>query len=67
MSMAYDCSFTDAAYRFYRSRNEEMSARRRGTFVNKSKAKRRHERLARVSRNDMSVLNALILYKYLFK
>ena len=39
----------DAAYRFYRSRTEEVSSKRRGTFASKSKSKRRHERLVRVS------------------
>ncbi|XP_064394883.1 uncharacterized protein LOC135342158 isoform X2 [Halichondria panicea] len=38
----------DAAYRFYRSRNEQISAQRRGTFSLRSKSKRRHEKLARL-------------------
>lgn len=40
---------TDAAYRFYRSKSEEESARRRGKLGLKNKSKRRHERLVRVS------------------
>ena len=40
---------TDAAYRFYWSHNDDLSSKRRGTFDRKSKTKRRHERLVRVS------------------
>ena len=39
----------DAAYRFYRSRCEDESAKRRGKLPEKNKAKRKHERIIRVS------------------
>lgn len=39
----------DAAYRFYQSRAEEQSMKRRGKLELKNKTKRRHERLVRVS------------------
>lgn len=39
----------DAAYRFYRSRCEEESAKRRGKLQEKNKQKRKHERIVRVS------------------
>lgn len=46
------CSiYTDAAYRYYRSRCEENSASRRGLSAINQKKKRRHERIARVSYN----------------
>ena len=41
--------YTDAAYRYYRSRCEENSASRRGLSATNQKKKRRHERIARVS------------------
>ena len=39
----------DAAYRFYRTRAEEQSIKRRGKMEIKNKTKRRHERIVRVS------------------
>ena len=39
----------DAAYRFYRSRCEDESAKRRGKDQVRKTSKRRHERLVRVS------------------
>ena len=59
----------DAAYRFYRSRNEDQSAKRRGTFNEKGKAKRRHERLVRVSSylwHKCLGVSVLQLYKLLY-
>ena len=41
--------FTDAAYRFYRSRCEDESAKRRGKLQTKNRSKRKHERMTRVS------------------
>ena len=41
--------YTDAAYRFYWSKAEIVSIRRRGMDDEKSKMKRRYERRARVS------------------
>ena len=41
-------SFTDASYRFYRSKCEEASINKRGLLAEKQKTRRRHERLARV-------------------
>ena len=38
----------DAAYRFYRTKCEEESAKRRGTEGTKKTVKRRHERIVRV-------------------
>ena len=46
---------TDAAYRFYRSKREEESIKRRGKQDGKAKAKRRHERLLRV-RDSLQIL-----------
>ena len=47
----------DAAYRFYRSRAEDLSIKRRGKSESKNKTKRRHERLVRVSKiEDMQPL-----------
>ncbi len=40
--------YTDASYRFYRSRYEEMSIKKRGKIEEKNRSKRRHERLMRV-------------------
>ena len=40
--------FTDASYRFYRSKCEEASINKRGLLAEKQKTRRRHERLARV-------------------
>ena len=42
-------TYTDAAYRFYRSRCEETSTKRRGMHQAKNKSKRKHERTIRVS------------------
>lgn len=42
-------NFSDAAYRFYRTRCEEASVSRRGKASQKLTTKRRHERLTRVS------------------
>ena len=44
----YTC-ITEAAYRFYRTKCEEESAKRRGTEGVKKITKRRHERIVRVS------------------
>ena len=41
--------FTEAAYRFYKSKCEEESAKQRGKLPFKNRLKRRHERLHRVS------------------
>jgi len=38
----------EAAYRFYRSKNEEDSIKRRGLDAEKNSKKRRYERLSRV-------------------
>ena len=40
--------YTDAAYRFYRSRCEDESSRRRGKIPSKNRSKRKHERTTRV-------------------
>jgi hypothetical protein len=41
-------SLIDAAYRFYKSKCEEESAKRRGKFGPRKTSKRRHERIVRV-------------------
>lgn len=40
---------TDAAYRFYKSKGEEESRKRRGLAESQKQSKRRHERIVRVS------------------
>ena len=45
---------TDAAYRFYRSKKEENSMKRRGKTVEVARQKRVHERLCRVSTNILA-------------
>ena len=41
--------YTGATYRFYRSKSEEESIKRRGIMEEKNKMKRRYERRVRVS------------------
>ena len=42
-------TITGAAYRFYCSRKEDESARRRGKLEAKNRSKRKHERQVRVN------------------
>ena len=49
MSIILLIIFSEAAYRFYRSRCEEISAKRHGKDIFKKTTKRRHERVIRVS------------------
>ena len=49
LAVTYICMVTGAAYRFYQSKSEGMSIKRRGMGDERAKMKRRYERRVRVS------------------
>lgn len=61
IALTFSNLFLEAAYRFYKTRCEEDSAKRRGKSESMKKAKRRHERVVRVS-NSRAVLYVVTVF-----